>query len=191
LGTRCWLWVGAKKRGGYGHLHYRGHNLGAHRVSWLVHKGPIPAGLHVLHRCDTPPCVNPAHLFVGTDQDNKDDCGRKERRATGDRSGARLHPERLARGDRHGTHTRPGSRTYGRRNGAYTHPERVLRGERHGCARLTEGQVRWARRVHVPGDPRFGQSALARRLGVSQRHMGRVLHGERWRHAEGLAECDA
>lgn len=63
----CWLWTGPKtKRGGYGES-----SLGqAHRVAFLLTVGPIGHGLFVCHRCDTPLCVNPAHLFLGTNNDN-------------------------------------------------------------------------------------------------------------------------
>ena len=79
----CWEWTGATN-GRYGHIS-RGPGLGvaaAHRVSWEIHNGPIPAGLFVLHRCDNPPCVRPDHLFLGTDQDNSDDKLRKGRART-------------------------------------------------------------------------------------------------------------
>ncbi len=78
----CWLWSGACDSDGRGVL---GIGKGsrrlekAPRVSWVLHFGPIPEGLWVLHRCDIPACVKPTHLFLGTQSDNMSDCSRKGR----------------------------------------------------------------------------------------------------------------
>lgn len=80
----CWLWTGKTlKRNGYGYLWHpeEGRTIHAHRVSWLVHHGAIPDRLHVLHRCDVPVCLNPAHLFLGTQLDNMRDMAAKGRRS--------------------------------------------------------------------------------------------------------------
>lgn len=77
--TGCWLWDRALKGCGYGHKMYQGKLQGAHRISWQIHRGPIPDGLWVLHKCDVMRCVNPDHLFLGTHQDNVDDKHRKGR----------------------------------------------------------------------------------------------------------------
>jgi hypothetical protein len=79
----CWLWVGYRNASGYGQLRGDARAVLAHRASWEMANGPIPDGLHVLHHCDTPACVNPAHLYLGDDAANHVDMvvrGRSTRR---------------------------------------------------------------------------------------------------------------
>lgn len=75
----CWIWTGSFFKDGYGQMKRNGKNLKAHRVFFEAHKGPIPEGLCVLHKCDTPACVNPEHLWAGTNLQNIQDRDRKNR----------------------------------------------------------------------------------------------------------------
>jgi hypothetical protein len=69
----CWIWKASRDKYGYGQFTFRGECESAHRVAWILCNGPIPEGLGVLHKCDNPPCVNPDHLWVGTQRDNNRD----------------------------------------------------------------------------------------------------------------------
>jgi hypothetical protein len=69
--NECWEWSGGRHGKGYGQ--FGNPTTKAHRVAWELYRGPVPDGLHVLHSCDNPPCVNPNHLFLGTNLDNVND----------------------------------------------------------------------------------------------------------------------
>lgn len=142
----CWLWGAAVLESGYGVSHLEGKQQRAHRVAWLLTNGPIPPETpFVLHQCDVryPPgdvtyrrCCNPAHLRLGTHRENMAEMAAKGRAATGRRSGA---------------YTKPESRTTGDRNGLRLHPERVARGERAPNASLTWADVDVIRAAHRGG----------------------------------------
>lgn len=83
----CWLWQGSTRNKGYGAFVYKkdGKSINgrSHRYSYEIHRGEIPDKLFVLHDCDTPACVNPDHLFLGTNQDNVTDMMKKGRHVPG------------------------------------------------------------------------------------------------------------
>lgn len=85
----CWTWIGSSDRKGYGVVRLRDHTqLAAHRMAYVLEHGSIPETLCVLHSCDNPSCANPAHLFLGTRQDNVDDMVRKGRQPRGATNGS-------------------------------------------------------------------------------------------------------
>lgn len=77
--SECWLWIGRRQPRGYGTLSIKGKNKLAHRHAYEMVNGSIPEGMNVCHSCDNQPCVNPAHLWIGTQKDNMHDCSVKGR----------------------------------------------------------------------------------------------------------------
>jgi hypothetical protein len=134
----CWLWSGAQIPEGYGSVHVGGKVRLAHRLAYECANGQGAAnGLYVRHKCDTPACINPAHLVIGTPAENSRDA--------------------VDRG-------------------------RMAKGERVGGAKLCEADVRAIRSAYVSHSIHANQRALARRYGVDQGTIRRLLARKTWRH---------
>lgn len=99
----CWLWMGGAYPSGYGRMTSGGKNRRAHRGVWELVNGPIPEGLAVCHKCDTPLCVNPDHLFLGSQAANVRDMAAKGRHRESKKAtcpaGHPLVPENLTKRD--------------------------------------------------------------------------------------------
>lgn len=170
--TPCRIWLGGKSSKGYGAISTGSKCKGTHRqigthvAAWEGEHGPVPYGLMVCHHCDTPACINPAHLFLGSSADNANDASRKGRLDWTDRHASRTDPTRIPRGDRHGSRT---------------HPESIPRGTKQGPAKLNDDKVREIRADHAKGE---SIASIARRMEVGESTIRRVVQRTHWTHVK-------
>jgi hypothetical protein len=197
----CWLWTGGRSRKGYGKVTVAARTLIATHVALLLDGRPVPPGLCALHRCDTPACVRPDHLFIGSRRDNAQDAIGKGRKPRGSGSALALLTEpavvaireAYARGETvavlaasHGV-TVPTivcvvrGRTWAHAGGPIADAKRpaVRRGSERRTARLDEQMVKAARSRHQAGEP---IADLGRAHGVSYKTMQDAVLGRTWRH---------
>lgn len=95
--TACWPWTAGTNIGGYGVTKLHGHLINASRAAWIIENGAIEPGLYVLHHCDRRICVNPRHLYVGSQRRNVADMDQRGRRARGYRVSRRGEDHQAAR----------------------------------------------------------------------------------------------
>lgn len=165
----CCLWQGRTNNGGYGIAMIRGRPFKAHRVAVAISAGSVNPELTVCHRCDTPGCVNPDHLFEATHAENMRDAQSKGRYAKllGDANPSRKRPECLVRGDAwqklHEGDTRINS----------------PRGEKHKMAKLTAPQVVTIRERRAAGE---SLKTIAADYGVCFQLISTICQRKLWAH---------
>ena len=192
----CWLWTAALAHpppGDYGVFKIGGRQRGAHVASWMLHRGPT-GDKWVLHKCDTPSCVNPDHLYLGDVKTNAADRVRRNRSATGQLNGAFTKPDRRPTGQRHGSVTKPWRVPRGDRSGSIKKPWTRPRGSAHWTARnpasvprgtsvvtakLTDEDVLEIRQRSGAGTT---GRALALMFGVSRSTISSIIRRHTWIH---------
>lgn len=199
---QCWPWLaGCYHASGpnmYGCIWAGGKMRGAHRVSWELHFGPIPTGAQVLHHCDNPRCVNPHHLFLGTNYDNVQDKMRKGR--LGPRGGESNGRSVLTKDQIVGVRRRYAANEAYQRELAEEYGvtqatiSSIVRGDRWPQAggpivkkpkrtRLTPADVISIRQEYGAGH--ITQGHLADKYGVSQVQISAIVRRKCWKDIEG------
>jgi transcriptional regulator with XRE-family HTH domain len=196
--TGCMEWARGRQASGYGYLWYVGDKWLAHRLSWHLAFGPIPAGKLVCHTCDNRTCINPKHLFLGTYQDNAKDMIQKGRAPI--RKGAKSAANKLTESQvreiisspeamsvlakRHGVSQPTISQIKSGKRWAHIEGERVLvkhyaAGRRNGFASLTREQALDIRAATGT------QLSIAKKFGVSQTTVSSIKRGDTWKDLQG------
>lgn len=166
LEFQCRAWLACRLPFGYGRFlegkHVRTAHGVAFRLTYPNWQGPLnPGDLVYRHLCNHPWCCEPTHVQPGSRDDNSKDAVAEGRVASGDRTGARLYPERRARGERHGSRT---------------HPERVARGDRHPNTKLTDSDIRTIRERRASGERLL---PIAKDFGIAFQTVSEIAHGYR------------
>lgn len=162
--TACWEWRGGAFQNGYGQFAIDQAPKKAHRVSYALVRGQIPAGAVVRHDCDNRLCVNPMHLRTGTQQDNVDDRQARGRTAAGDRHWTRQNPEKAA--------------AVARANLSKRRKPTPPRGEAHPSAKLRDSDVLAIRSAVAAG---VKHRLVAAAFGLRKERISELLH-KTWQH---------
>ena len=160
--SECWVWCGSRSGGRYGKFYFEGKLVQAHRYSYMLHYGEILPGLVVCHKCDNEGCVNPYHLFVGTQKDNVQDMFKKGR-------------DNYARGSNHGSKTHPECCRHRADNFG------CRKGEKNGRSVLTKHAVLQIRSLAECG---VSRRKIARMFGVGKTTVDNVVHRRTWADVE-------
>jgi len=178
----CWLWQGHLTASGYGVIVSERQGFLTHRVSWEMAFGTVPAGFLVCHHCDVRNCVNPSHLFVGTQKENIADMDKKGRRVVG---AIPYNPEKARRdslrmrGDNNWTRRNPDLVMRGDKHPFRINPDLHPKGEGNPAAKLTEAKVKEMRAKYAAGATR---RELQHEYGVTYTLVRLIVSRQLWKH---------
>jgi len=153
----CWIWIGVVSNAGYGKTRYEKKDISAHRLSYIVFIGSIPDGKNVCHKCDEKRCVNPEHLWLGSQSENIKDCVKKGR-FTGTKGFKWTDEVRKKMKNR-------------------THADR--KGEKHHLKKLINDDIKEIRRLYDSG---INQKELSLRYKVHQSCISNIVRYKSWSH---------
>lgn len=207
--TGCLLFSGRLDSGGYGRFRLNGKMWSAHRAAWTLVFEAIPDGAYVLHKCDTPACCNPAHLRLGTHQDNMRDMSERRRGGRSRYRGAMTDAERAEIIRLHVLPAREIARRVGRsvqsvRRTLRTDPEIWATHKRLSPEAVANGSLQYPPQryfskikaedvphIHAMFATGAALSQVALAFGISDRSVRGILAGETWRHLHPHKGLDA
>ena len=162
LNSGCWIWQGYLDKDGYGKLQINNKRDRAHRWSYKIFKKDVSKDILICHHCDNPSCVNPNHLFSGTQKDNMQDAVKKNRMSCGEKHFSKINPQLVSRGKKHSKIMKKVS----------------AKGEKHCRAKLTEKQIKEIRRLC-----QFkGNKEISELFDVSRSLIEKIKYRKIWKH---------
>lgn len=147
----CTIWFKASVPKGYGVIFHNKKQTYTHRVSYELNKGRIPDGMCVLHHCDTPSCINPEHLFLGTQKDNVIDCINKKRNF--------ILPK-----------------NFGNLNSTRVNPK-IVQGENNGMSKITWKIVDEIRTMHAN---KISDYDISKKYNISKCQVNKITRNKSW-----------
>lgn len=175
----CREWIGGLFDNGYGRFSMRGRDERANRVAFKIAHGCLSPDLFICHKCDNRRCVNPDHLYQGTQKQNMMDASSRGRMPTGENHHFIRNPSLKKIGDQHWTRFKPECLARGIKNGSSTHPEMIRKGEDCGRSKLKESDVI---QIRAFGRSGVSRTQIARAFNTTPGNVDFIIQRKTWKH---------